>query len=113
MNHHEQRYVEASECGVDLIEEILADDAVRWTGLGVGVLVPHDQQRWQTDACRSQPNETHVNDHTSRCSFHPVLQRLGYGTEPATAKQKTLLSGNIRWLRHCFNLGYFRLYLGF
>lgn len=90
MNHHEQRYVEASECGVDLIEEILTDDAVRRTGLGVGVLVSHDQQRWQTDAGSSQPNETHVNDHTSRRPFHPVLQRLGYGTEPATVKTESL-----------------------
>lgn len=53
LNHDEQRYVEATEGRVDLVEKILADRAVRGPGFGIGVLVSHYQQGRQTDTSRS------------------------------------------------------------
>jgi len=88
LNHNEQWYVEAAEGRVDLVEKVLADGAVGRPGLGVGVLVPYDQQGRQADAGRSQPNQEHVEDHPTRRPLHPVLQRLRDGPVPWTESRR-------------------------
>lgn len=50
LDHDYQRYIKAAEGGVNLIEEVLTDNAMRRPCLRVGVLVPHYQQGRQANA---------------------------------------------------------------
>lgn len=83
-DHDGQRYVKGQKGRVDLVAEILADDAVRHA-FGDLVLVADDEQRRQTDAGCAQPHQRHAQNHALGGALDAVLEGLGDGVVPVHA----------------------------
>lgn len=82
-HHHSERYIKTTHRRVQLVAEVLGNQAHLVVALSVlldlGVFVADDEQRGQRDAGREAPHQDHPEDHPLGRPLHSVLQRLGYG----------------------------------